>query len=146
MNFQKSNLLVFVSFFPVFVLRSNLNQFEIIISIIIFVIPFFFLNYLVVEKKIFKKNFLNVYFSIILVFGIDNNLGIWNGLIQPFRFNLMEVFKIIYIPGILVYLTLIILFFFIFKFTEKNFKNLSLIFLIKQNHIKKSRILQNDIK
>ena len=103
MNFQKSNLLVFVSFFPVFVLRSNLNQFEIIISIIIFVIPFFFFNYLVVEKKIFKKNFLNVYFSIILVFGIDNNLGIWNGLIQPFRFNLMEVFKIIYIPGILVY-------------------------------------------
>ena len=130
MNFQKSNLLVFVSFFPVFVLRSNLNQFEIIISIIIFVIPFFFLNYLVVEKKIFKKNFLNVYFSIILVFGIDNNLGIWNGLIQPFRFNLMEVFKIIYIPGILVYLTLIILFFFIFKLTEKNFKNVILVFLV----------------
>ena len=130
MNFQKSNLLVFVSFFPVFVLRSNLNQLEIIISIIIFVIPIFFFNYLVIEKKIFKKNFLNIYFSIILVFGIDNNLGIWNGLIQPFRFNLMEVFKIIYIPGILVYLTLIILFFFIFKFTEKNFKNVILVFLV----------------
>ena len=119
MNFQKSNLLVFLSFFPVFVTRSNFNQFEIIISIII-----------VIKKKIFKNNFLNLYFSIILVFGIDNNLGMWNGLIQPFRFDLMEVFKIIYIPGILIYLILIIIFFFIFKFTEKNFKNVILVFLL----------------
>ena len=106
MNLQKSYLLVFLSFFPVFILRSNFNQIEIIISIIIFIVPILLINYLVIQKNFLNKNFLDMYYSIILVFGIDNNLGMWNGLIQPFRFDLMEVFKIIYIPGILVYLTL----------------------------------------
>ena len=129
MNFLKSNLLIFLSFFPVFIFRSNFNQFEIIISIIIFILPIFLINYLVIQKKFFNKNFLNMYFSIIIVFGIDNNLGIWNGLIQPFRFSLMEIFKIIYVPGILIYLIFVIIFFFILKFTEKEFKNVILIFL-----------------
>ena len=129
MNFLKSNLLIFLSFFPVFIFRSNFNQFEIIISIIIFILPIFFIYYLVIQKKFFNKNFLNMYFSIIIVFGIDNNLGIWNGLIQPFRFSLMEIFKIIYVPGILIYLIFVIIFFFILKFTEKEFKNVILIFL-----------------
>ena len=129
MNLQKSYLLVFLSFFPVFILRSNFNQIEIIISIIIFIVPILLINYLVIQKNFLNKNFLDMYYSIILVFGIDNNLGMWNGLIQPFRFDLMEIFKIIYIPGILVYLTLIILFFYIFKSTEKKFKNVIIIFL-----------------
>lgn len=129
MSLKKTNFLVFISFFPSFVLRSNFSQFEIYLSILIFTLPFILLNFLIVKKNFLNKNFLKIYFSIILVFGIDNNLGLWNGIIQPFRYVLMEIFTIIYIPAILFYLILIILFSLLLIFTDKKFQNIILVFL-----------------
>ena len=100
MSLKKINLLILISFFPIFIFRSNLSFVEIFVSIFIFLFPALLLNFFLF-KKIYKyKNLFFIYLSTIFVISIDNNLGLWNGLIQPFRYKLMEYFGIIYYPGL----------------------------------------------
>ena len=96
MHLKKINLLIFVSFFPVFAFRSNLNFTEIFNLILIFTVPILLINYFLLEKKIIKNFFLKVYLSSIIIFGIDNNVGLWNGIIQPIRYSLIDIFGVIY--------------------------------------------------
>ena len=80
MNF-KDNLLFFFCIFPVFVFKSNFNKAEIIsifsIFIILILLNIFFLSF--IKKRKYIKIF---YSSSILVFGFDNHLGLFNGIIQ----------------------------------------------------------------
>lgn len=130
MSLKKINLLILISFFPIFIFRSNLSFVEIFVSIFIFLFPALLLNFFLF-KKIYKyKNLFFIYLSTIFVISIDNNLGLWNGLIQPFRYKLMEYFGIIYYPGLFLLLILITLFYLILKFFDKKIQDVIIVFLI----------------
>ena len=129
MCLKKTNLLIFISFFPVFIFRSNLNFYEIIYSISIFTIPFFLINYLLVKKKILNNVFFRVYLSLIIIYGADNHLGLWSGIIQPLRYTLIDIFGIIYVPGLILFISLVILTYYIILFAKNKFYNVILVFL-----------------
>ena len=45
MSLKQTNLLILISFFPVFIFRSNLNLFEIIFSLVFFLMPITLINF-----------------------------------------------------------------------------------------------------
>ena len=100
-NLKKINFLIFVSFFPNFIFRSNLNFSEIIYTVIIFIIPILLINYFLIKKNFFNNFFFSFYIAILIIFGIDNHLGLWNGFILPFKHDFIDFFGILYIPGII---------------------------------------------
>ena len=124
----KVYLFILISFFPVFALRSNLNFIEIIYCILIFFIPILLINLLFINKSP-NNNFFILYLSAIIVFGIDNNLGLWNGLIAPYTFSLIYIFGIIYIPAFIAIILIITIIFIILKITDTKFQNVILVFL-----------------
>ena len=103
MNLKKTSFLVFISFFPVFVFRSNLNLVEIIFTISIFIFPMILINFYLISKKNINPKILKFYLTLIIVYGIDSNLGLWNGVIQPFKYHFIEFFTVIYYSGIFLY-------------------------------------------
>ena len=125
MNLIKTSFLVFISFFPVFVFRSNLNLAEIILTISIFIFPAILINFYLISKKNINPKILKFYLSLIIVYGIDSNLGLWNGVIQPFQYHLIEFFTVIYYPGIFLLLILIFLIFALLALTDKKFINVT---------------------
>ena len=78
MNLKSSKLLLLISFLPVWTIRSNLTYIEIFISLIVFVlIPYSIFHFLFREKNYLKKKNLYIFFiSIIIIYGIDNHLGL----------------------------------------------------------------------
>lgn len=130
MNLKKTNLLIFVSFFPVFVVRSNFTIYEIIFSTLIFLLPVISLNHILHKKKKLNTSFYKFFISLIIVFGIDNNLGLWNGIIQPFRNELMNIFGIIYYPGILLIIILAFLFYLLLRFSDKKIIDVVMVFIL----------------
>ena len=129
MNFKQANFLIFFSFFPVFAFRSNLNFSEIFSLILIFNLPILLINYYLLKRYSSKNFFLKIYFSLIIIFGIDNNIGLWNGVIQPMRYSLMEIFGIIYIPALILLILLILLTYFIISRVDKKTYNVILVFI-----------------
>ena len=129
MNIVKTRILCFTAFFPIFTLKSNLNFYEIILSILFFLVPILILNYFLIKKQLLNNFFLKFYLSLLIVLSIDNSLGLWNGVIQPFRFTLIDIFKVIYYPSILFLLILIIIFYLIITYSEKKFLNIILVFV-----------------
>ena len=145
MDIKKTSFLVFISFFPVFILRSNFNITEMVYTLLIFVAPTLLINYFIIKKNLLNKIIFIFYLSLIIVYGIDNHLGLWNGAIRPFKTGIIDNFKIIYIPGVLLFLSLTILISFLSLIGKDNsilsllffyLPSLFLGFLIKQNHIK----------
>tara|TARA_Y100000816_G_scaffold249613_1_gene199243 strand:- start:630 stop:2048 length:1419 start_codon:yes stop_codon:yes gene_type:complete len=129
MNIVKTSLLCFVAFFPIFSLKSNLNNIEIILSIFFFLVPILILNYVLIKKKLINNFFSKLYLSILIVLSIDNSLGLWNGVIQPLRPYFIDIFTVIYYPSVLFLFILIIIFYLIITFTEKKFLNIILVFV-----------------
>ena len=130
MNLKPSSTLVFVSFFPTFIFRSNLNINEIIYTLLIFLIPIFLINYFIIKKKILNGNLLRFYLSLIIVYGIDNHLGLWSGLIIPFKTIIIDTFGIIYIPGVILFISLCILISYLILIGKDKFLYSILCFLI----------------
>ena len=130
MNLKRTSLIVLISFFPVFILRSNLDFLEIIISLIIFLVPFLLINYFLSKKLNENGLFSKIYITSILTIGVDNNLGLWNGVIQPFKFKLMNFFGIIYYSGAILLLIIASLIFLILKYSDKKIYNVITVFLI----------------
>ena len=122
----RNNLLFFISIFPVFIIRSNFNTIEIVyIFFIIFLLlffNFFFLKYINKKSHILIK----LYLSFIFVYGIDNHLGLFNGLIQPNLNYIFKYFQVVYIPALIIFIFLILIIF---------------LFLIKLNQEKSTKIL-----
>ena len=129
MSLKQANFLIFFSFFPVFAFRSNLVFYEIFSLILIFNIPILIINFYLIKKSSLNNFFLKFYFSLIIIFGIDNNIGLWNGVIQPMRYSLMEIFGIIYIPALILLILLIILTYFIISRMDKKTYNVILVFI-----------------
>ena len=130
MNLKRTSLTVFISFFPSFIFRSNLNFIEIIISLVIFLAPFLLINYFLSKKLSEDGLFAKLYIAVIFTIGIDNNLGLWNGVIQPFKFILMDFFVIIYYPSVILLLIVASLIFLILKYSDKKIYNVLGIFLV----------------
>ena len=124
----KDNLLFFFCLFPVFIFKSNLDKSDLTIILVFFVLLFLisilFLNFLKKKNKYFKISFL----SLILVFGIDNHLGLFNGIIQSNILFIFNYFKIVYIPAVGILILLFIIIFIIFLVTDHN--KISKIFLV----------------
>ena len=125
----KVYLFILISFFPVFVLRSNFSLIEIIYSILVFFIPILLINLFFITKPP-NNNYFILYLSMVIVFGIDNNLGLWNGFIAPYTFDFIRIFRIIYIPAFICLILMIILIFILLKITDTKFQNVILIFLL----------------
>ena len=86
MNLQKYKIfiLVLISFFPVWILRSNLSIIEILLSLVIFfILPFLIFKFLLIFKsfKINNNSYIAL-MSLIIFYGIDNHLGLKNGLMS----------------------------------------------------------------
>ena len=81
-------ILLTISFFPVFVIKSGFSNFEILSNTFLFFLILFLINYVFfsqTKKEIdFNNKFLIFYFSIIIACGIDNNLALWNNIVFPF--------------------------------------------------------------
>ena len=130
MSFLKSNLFILISFFPVFALRSNYSFFEVSISFFIFTIPILIINYLLFKTKKNENFFYLIFLSLVIVFGIDNNIGLWVGLINPFTFDLLPIFKIIYIPAFILFILFSVLIFLLIKSKNKKAYDIIFIFLL----------------
>ena len=126
---MKDNLIFFLSIFPVFIVRSNLNIIEIffILSavIILTVINYFVTKYLNQKEHLISKY---IYTSFILTYGLDNHLGLFNGVIQPNVGIFLKYFSVIYIPALFILIILVSIFFFIQKKTT--YQKTSTIFII----------------
>ena len=129
MNLKKTSIFCLIAFFPIFALKSNLPLIEIIFLISIFLIPALILNFYLFKKKIFNNFTLKVYISSLIVIGIDNSAGLWNGVIQPFKSLLIQLFIVIYYPALGLFIILIIIFYIIITFSNERFINVILIFL-----------------
>ena len=129
-NFKDLNLLIFISFFPTFILRSNLNINEIIYTLFIFLVPALIINHLIIKKKILTNKFFIFYLSLIITYGIDNHLGLWNGVIQPIIFDLKDIFGVVYIPGLLFLISILLLITYIISIEKGKFYKVILVFLL----------------
>ena len=129
MNLVKINLLLVTSFFPVFVVRSNLSSLEIFYTIMIFILPaLFFGNFFFIKIK--NKKILIFFLALIFTFGLDNNLGFWNGIIQPLRYEIFKYFKVIYYPALFLIIGIFFVIYFLLMIGNKKIQNFLLIFLI----------------
>ena len=128
MNKKKIYFLILISFFPVFSIKSNLNFIEVVFSFLIFFAPILLLNYFVTRKTI-DSNFVKLYLSTIIIFGIDNNLGLWNAMIRPFFFDLKGLFGNAYFPSLVIIIVLIFFMYFLIKVLDKKFFNIILVFI-----------------
>ena len=129
MNLVKINLLLVTSFFPVFVVRSNLSSLEIFYTIMIFILPaLFFGNFFFIKIK--NRKILIFFLALIFTFGLDNNLGFWNGIIQPLRYEIFKYFKVIYYPALFLIIGIFFVIYFLIMIGNKKIQNFLLIFLI----------------
>ena len=95
------NILFLISTIPFWAVKAKLELFEnlslIFFFIILFILNFFLLNFYK-PKKI--NNFLIVYLGIVVTWGIDNHLGLYNGVIVPEKEFFIKIFGNIYIAAL----------------------------------------------
>ncbi len=129
MDLKKTSIFCLIAFFPIFALKSNLSLIEIIFLISVFLMPILMLNYFLIKKNFFYNFIFKIYISLLIVIGIDNSFGLWNGLIQPFKVLLINSFTVIYYPAFGLLVFLIIIFYIVITFSNEKFLNVILIFL-----------------
>ena len=117
MNLQKYKIfiLVLISFFPVWILRSNLSIIEILLSLVIFfILPFLIFKFLFIFKsfKINNNSYIAL-MSLIIFYGIDNHLGLKNGLMS-WNADIAMIIK----NSVLIIFTFIMVIFITIKYTN----------------------------
>ena len=128
-NLLNINFLLFLSFFPVFAFRSNFNLNEILLSIIIFLLPLMIIINFYYHLSKNNKILINLSFSLIIILGIDNNLGLWSGLIEPNTNFIFSYFGRIYFPTLIFLIILFLIIFLIIQYTKGKIINIFLVFL-----------------
>jgi len=112
------NFLYFFSLFPLWILHPDINY----IKKIFFFIPFFLIWIFIKLSRleIKKSSYYYLVISLIIVFGLDQNLYFYTNLIKPNFSVINKVFKIIYFYEILFLLLLaLIIFILLKKFNKK---------------------------
>ena len=125
MNLNLSKYLLIISFFPIWIFRSNLNILEILMSLLVFLcIPFLIFLFLFNKYHYKKKKLFLFFLSIIIFYGIDNHLGLKSPLIG-WNADLAAVF----IKGpIITFISVLIIFLIIFY--NQKIINVIFIFII----------------
>jgi len=115
------NFILFFSLFPVWILSPQITY----IDKFFFSLPFLGIFFFIKFFNIFKKNN-NIYYfviSIILVYGLDQNLFFYLNFIKPYFTSFIKIFKIIYYAEIIfLSILFILIFFFIKKITMQSQK------------------------
>ena len=82
MNMKLNSIFGLVTLFPIWAFRGNLSYWELFLTIVIFfVAPFtvhLYLCYAFKKKTNSFNLYIIVYFSLLIVFCLDQNLGLWN--------------------------------------------------------------------
>ena len=130
MSLTKINFLLLTCIFPVFLLRSNFDLDEILASLMLFILPLFLINFFYLRSFKNNKILINLYLAVIIVIGIDNNLGLWNGLIQPYADYIWSYFGGLYIPTLFFFILIILIIFFLIHLFDYKILNFLFIFLI----------------
>ena len=81
MNLKLFNFIGVISFLPIWVFRGNLNYIEITFVVVFFflipcLIHFYFAKILLIKNEQFGNILLTYYLSLIVVHGIDHNIGL----------------------------------------------------------------------
>ena len=76
-----------------------------------------------------NKILINLSFSLIIILGIDNNLGLWSGLIEPNTNFIFSYFGRIYFPTLIFLIILFLIIFLIIQYTKGKIINIFLVFL-----------------
>ena len=128
--FYINNIIFFLSFFPIFAIKSNFKTLELFLIIILFII-LCFLNFFLLKILNKYKVTRLLYKSAILAYGFDNHLGLFNGLIQPNINFFFKYFNIVYIPSLLIIISLFLFICFCqLKFNENNVSKIFTITLL----------------
>ena len=70
--------------------------------------------------------------SLIIAYGIDNHLGLWNGIILPIILDLRDIFGIVYIPGLILLIIILLLIAYVISIEKGKLYNVILVFLLEQ--------------
>lgn len=133
-NYKIIKIFFLISFFPVWIVRSNLNFNEIIFSITLFLIVPFLITFAILKEKNYLKNHFLYIISLIVVYGIDNHLGLRNAIDDiihsifdkpDFMDHGFGVYK--YFAGIMILFVLSLVFFILIK--NSDFKLIKVIFI-----------------
>jgi hypothetical protein len=111
------NLLYFFSLFPLWTLYADVNYFYKLLFLIPFFLIFIFIK--LIKFGIKKSSYYYLALSLIIVFGLDQNLYFYKNIIKPNFHIINEIFKIIYIFEILLLLTLVLIIFTLLKKTKE---------------------------
>ena len=126
----RDNIIFFLSLFPIFAIKSNFKTLELFLIIILFII-LCFLNFFLLKILNKYKVTRLLYKSAILAYGFDNHLGLFNGLIQPNINFFFKYFNIVYIPSLLIIISLFLFICFCqLKFNENNVSKIFTITLL----------------
>ena len=115
MNLIFYNILFFISFIPIWILKFPLAENLIILVFFLLIILILFHNFIYRHIKSYKNLFF-FYLAIILTYGIDNNLSIFSDFIIPNASNFYPINT--YLVGITFLLTLFVINFSILKKLE----------------------------
>lgn len=112
------NFFYFFSLFPLWILHPDINY----LRKILFFIPFFlfFIFIKLVRFEIKKSTYYYLIISLIIVFGLDQNLNFYINIIKPNIKIINEIFKIAYLFEILFLLLLSTIVFILLKKLRKN--------------------------
>ena len=124
----KNNFIFFLCIFPIYLPKSNFENFEIFFLLLIFLILVIINFYICKNLHNKKKIYLSLYLGLVMTYGLDNHLGLFNGLIQSNINFFFKYFEIIYIPALLVLLFIFLFFMILYTFADQG--KLSKIFII----------------
>ena len=107
------NFLYFFSLFPLWIFHADINY----LNKFFFFIPFFliFIFIKLIEFKIKKFDYYYLILSLIIVFGLDQNLFFYKNIIKPNLSSINEIFKIVYFFEFLFLSILVLIIFFLLK-------------------------------
>ena len=112
------NFIFFFSLFPVWVLSTQISYLDKFFFSLPFLCIIIFIKFFNFSKK---NNNINYFiFSVILVYGLDQNLFFYLNFIKPYFTTYTKIFKIIYFAEILFLLILFFLFFLIIKIIRQS--------------------------
>ena len=127
----RDNLIFILCFFPGFIFKSNFN-FQIIIIILFFFFLISYLNYFFLRSINFNNKYkLRVlYLSLVFTYGLDNHLGLYNGLIMSnFQF-VITYFRYTYFAAFFLILIFFLLIMFFLNYTDPRKNSVILIFTV----------------
>lgn len=107
------NFLYFFSLFPLWIFHADINY----LNKFFFFTPFFliFIFIKLIEFKINKFDYYYLILSLIIVFGLDQNLYFYKNIIKPNITSINEIFKIVYFFEFLFLSILVLIIFFLLK-------------------------------